>query len=131
MWTTRISAACVLAGLALGAPPSWAGGEQAELDDDHSADAGPPYFGFVRDARGFPIKDAKVSLSFRKSNITFTMQSNVLGMYKMRNPDKDAKPGDVVVSCAKEGYRQTRTFLRTSNVGGKPAIETGCQMQKE
>jgi hypothetical protein len=127
MWRSPIALAC----LVLGASSAWAGGENADLMDEHSEDEGPPYFGFVRDTRGNPLKDAKVSLSFKANNITYTMQTNVLGMYKMRNPNKDARAEDVTVSCVKEGYRQTRAFRRTASVGGKAAIETECQMQKE
>jgi hypothetical protein len=127
MWRPAIALAC----LVLGACPAWAGGENADLMDEHSEDEGPPYFGFVRDTRGNPLRDAKVSLNFKKGNITYVVQSNVLGMYRMRNPNKDWNPLDVTVSCAKEGYRQTRALRRTANVGGKAAIETECQMQKE
>lgn len=123
--------ACALVCLTFSAFPAWAGGENADLMDEHSEDEGPPYFGFVRDTRGNPLKDAKVSLSFKKNNITYTMQTNVLGMYKMRNPDKDSRAEDVTVSCTREGYRQTRAFRRSTSVAGKAAIETECQMQKE
>jgi len=127
MWRFPIALACVV----LGASSAWAGGENADLMDEHSEDEGPPYFGFVRDVRGNPLKDAKVSLKFAKANITYVIQTNVLGMYRMRNPNKDWKPEDLTISCAKEGYRQTRALRRTANVGGKAAIETECQMQKD
>jgi hypothetical protein len=123
--------ALALAWLVFGAAPAWAGGENADLMDEHSEDEGPPYFGFVRDARGTPLKDAKVSLSFKKGNITYVVQTNVLGMYRMRNPNKEWGAQDLTVSCAKEGYRQTRATRRSTSVAGKAAIETECQMQKE
>jgi hypothetical protein len=126
-----LRSAVALTCLVFGAASAWAGGENADLMDEHSEDEGPPYFGFVRDARGNPLKDAKVSLSFKKGNITYVVQTNVLGMYRMRNPNKEWGAQDVTVSCVKEGYRQTRAMRRSTSVGGKAAIETECQMQKE
>ena len=125
---------CFLASLTLVAvwAPSgaWAGGD-AFGPDDHSPDEGPSYFGFVKDERGAPVRDAKVSASY-KTSLTLVIRTNATGAYKIRGFKKEISPNDVTITCAKEGYRQVRVFRRPLPKG-KPvlSVETECRLQRE
>lgn len=125
---------CLLTGLALataGPPPgAWAGGGSFKDPDEHSPDEGPPYWGFVKDAAGKPIRDAKVSASYKKS-LTLVTRSDATGAYKVRGFKKEISPNDVTISCSKEGYRQIRVFRRPF-MKGKPvkSVETECRLER-
>lgn len=120
---------CFLAFLALGTPGAWAGGEFGG-PDENPEDQGPSYFGFVRDARGAPIPDAKVTANF-KNGLSIITRTTATGMYKIGNLSKQVSSSEVTISCAKDGYRQTRVFRRTAAKAdpSKP-IETECRMER-
>jgi hypothetical protein len=127
MSTTSIRHAC-FALLLAGSPAAWAGGEMlGDLEDHH--DEGPSYFGFVKDARGMPIGDAKVTASI-KSGVSFITRSTAAGLYKFGGFSKQVNPADVSISCAKDGYRQTRTLRRPPPKGEIKSIETECRMER-
>jgi hypothetical protein len=109
---------------------AWAGGGINEPRDEHNADDGPSYFGFVKDARGLPLPATKVTLKI-KNGISYVLQTDALGVYKLRGIGKQINPDDVTVSCAKDGYRQTRVFRRPLP-RGKPAkaVETECRLER-
>ena len=110
---------------------AWAGGGINDEPDERNADDGPTYFGFVKDARGMPISAAKVTVKV-KNGIAYVMHTGALGIYKIRGFGKQISPDDVTVSCAKDGYKQTRVFRRPL-ARGKPvkAVETECRLERE
>jgi hypothetical protein len=119
--------ACVLAA-AFASPDAQAGGDM--MGPDELQDQGPTYFGFVKDGRGAPIRDAKVTLVI-KNGLTLITRTDDLGLYKVGNLSKQLKPDDVSVSCSKEGYRQTRVLRRTSaKVEPGAPVETECRMER-
>jgi hypothetical protein len=122
--------ACLLFAAAWAPFGARAGGD-AFGPDDHSPDEGPAYFGFVKDERGAPVRDAKVSASY-KNSLTLVTRTNATGAYKVRGFKKEISPNDVTIACAKEGYRQVRVFRRPLPKG-KPvqAVETECRLQRE
>jgi hypothetical protein len=101
----------------------WAGG----LGGDHQHDK-PSYFGFVKDANGKIIADARVKADL-KGRAAMVTRTNALGMYKIPELTKDIGPNDVTISCSKEGYQQIRTFRRTSQ-NAKPPIQVECTLQR-
>ena len=123
---------CLLACLALAAAASGAraGGDAFE-PDDHSPDEGPAYFGFVKDVAGKPIRDAKVTASY-KTSLTLVTRTNATGAYKVRGFQKEISPSDITISCSKEGYKQIRVFRRPL-IKGRPvkSVETECRLQRE
>ena len=122
----RIGYLFVLLGL-LGSA-AWAGGEMGE--GDKKADEGPHFFGFVRDDAGQPVADAKVTAAI-KGGITYIMRTPKNGLYRFGGLSKAVRPGDVTISCAKEGYTQVRTFRRPVPKGkDAKAVETDCRLQK-
>jgi hypothetical protein len=122
----RLLACLAVAAAASGAR---AGGDSFE-PDDHSPDEGPAYFGFVKDTAGKPIRDAKVSASY-KTSLTLVTRTNATGAYKVRGFKKEISPNDVTIACSKEGYKQVRVFRRPL-VKGKPvrSVETECRLQR-
>ena len=122
---------CLLACLALaaGASSARAGGDAFE-PDDHSPDEGPAYFGFVKDERGVPVRDAKVSASYQTS-LTLVTRTNATGAYRIRGFKKEISPNDIIVACSKDGYKQIRVFRRPL-IKGRPvkSVETECRLQR-
>jgi hypothetical protein len=120
----------VAAGVALAATcgsPAVAGGDDYDASKDPE-NAGPGYFGFVRDLRGSPVSEARVVLR-PKSGDPVEIKTNVLGLYRT-HVRKEVAPDDVEVSCAKDGYKQTRVFRRTAPGAKDMFIETDCTLQR-
>jgi hypothetical protein len=121
--------ACLLAFLALGAPAAWGGGDLVGADENPE-DQGPSYFGFVKDARGAPVPDAKVTANV-KNGVAFITRTTAAGLYKFGGFSKQINPDDVTIACAKEGYRQTRVVRRPpAKAGAAKAIETECRLER-
>ena len=122
--------ACLAVAGAFAATAALAGGDSFE-PDEHGPDEGPAYFGFVKDARGAPIRDAKVSASY-KNSLTLVTRTNATGAYKVRGFKKEISPNDVTIACSKEGYKQVRIFRRPL-IKGKPvkSVETECRMERQ
>ena len=115
------------------APNAWPGGDGFD-PDDHSEDEGPAHFGFVKDERGKPVRDAKVSASY-KTSLTLVTRTNATGAFRVRGFKKEINPSDVVITCSKEGYKQERVFRRPPMKlakGAKPqrAVETECRLRR-
>jgi hypothetical protein len=107
----------------------WAGGSSFG-DDDDDADEGPAYFGFVRDTSGGTIPDAKVTVGIANRGGVVT-RTDALGAYKVPGFGKEVDPGEVVVSCEKEGYKQIKVLRRaTPTALNIPIIETECTLQR-
>jgi hypothetical protein len=125
---TLVRSASLLSSLAL-ASAAFAGGEMLGDDDDHH-DEGPSYFGFVKDARGAPVADAKVTANV-KNGVSFITRTTAAGLYKFAGFSKQIRPDDVTISCAKEGYRQARVLRRpTAKSEPVKAIEIECRLER-
>lgn len=112
---------CAFAGAA------WAGGEGGP--DDHGHDDGPNLFGFVKDSTGKTIRDAKVTADV-KGRPSVVARTNAAGAYRIPAFGKDISINNVTLSCAKDGYKQTKTIVKTRPSKTPPtAIEIECQMQ--
>jgi hypothetical protein len=108
----------------------WAGGSGFGDDDDTSEDEGPAYFGFVKDANGATLPDAKVTVAVKERGGVVT-RTDALGAYKVPGFGKEIDPKDVEISCEKEGYKQTRTLRRNiPPPDSKIPIETECTLRR-
>jgi hypothetical protein len=96
---------------------------------DDGPDEGIAYWGFVKDQSGVPVRDARVSATHK--SLTLVTRSTATGAYRLRGFRPEVKPEEVVIACAKEGYRQVRVF-RYPAPKGKPvkSVETECRLQK-
>ena len=94
------------------------------------ATEGPSYFGFVRDASGATVSDAKVTVGVKNRGGVVT-RTDLLGTYKVPGFGKEVDPKDVEVSCDKPGYKQLRVVRRSSpSSDPKIPIETECTLQR-
>jgi O-glycosyl hydrolase len=109
-------------------PSARAGGE---MGDAKHQDEGTRFFGFVRDANGKPVVEAKVSADI-KNGIKYVTHTAKNGMYSFGGFNKSVKPDDVTISCGKEKFRQTRVIRKTQPSGkAVKSVETECRMQPE
>ncbi len=109
--------------------PVWAGGSGDEGPDDHQ-DNGPSYFGFVKDVSGKIVPDAKVTAEIKGRGSVVT-RSDKAGIYKLPGFGKEIDPKNVLISCAKDGYRQTRTLRRPQpSKAAVTVVETECTLER-
>ena len=115
---TSMLACCVLAAQAAG-----------EMGDVAHKDEGIRFFGFVKDAAGKPIVEAKVSAQI-KNGIKYVTHTSKNGMYSFGGFSKTVKPDDVTISCDKEKFQQAKLIRKTAATGkAVRSIETECRMQ--
>jgi hypothetical protein len=125
----RIAAAVAAATCVLSIA-AWAGGAGFGDDDDNSEEEGPSYFGFVRDASGATVPDAKVTVGVKNRGGVVT-RTDLLGTYKVPGFGKEIDPSDVEVSCDKQGYKQVRVVRRSvPSADPKIPVETECTLQR-
>jgi hypothetical protein len=106
-----------------------AGHAGGSLDgDEPDPNAGPGYYGFVKDANGAVVADAKVMARLRGG--TFVTRTDALGAYNIPGFSKEVDPNDVEIACAQEGYKQSRVYRRPT-APAAPAIETDCFLQRQ
>jgi hypothetical protein len=108
-----------------------AGGIGFSDEDINSAGDGPAFFGFVRLVDGPGIADAKVTAELKNRGALVT-RTDIMGVYKIPGFGKDVNPDDVIISCAKEGYKQA-SVLRQPHAAGdtKDPVEVECYLQKQ
>jgi hypothetical protein len=103
-----------------------AGGDDYDSANDKERE-GPVYFGFVRDANGAAVSGATVTLVSTNGQKT-SLNSNAVGLYRT-HINADTNPNTVTVSCAKDGFKQTRVQRRPS-VAVAAMVETNCFLQR-
>ena len=107
--------------------PAWAGGELGDARDH--VHEGLSIFGFVKDTAGKAIRDAKVTADIKGLGSVIA-RTDATGVYKFPGFGKGITQNQVSIACSKDGYKQTRTFNRTSPAKTPvTAIEIECTMQ--
>jgi hypothetical protein len=102
-----------------------AGGSSLGEDEQQNL---PSYFGFARDSHGTFLNAVKVTL--RLPHVSFVVHTSVLGAYKI--PVAHTEPGDVDLSCEKDGYKQTGLLRRTPpDVDEKTSVEIDCALERQ
>jgi hypothetical protein len=109
--------------------PAYAGGVSFSDEDTGPADEGPSYFGFVREVDGPGIADAKVTAELKDRGALVT-RTDILGVYKIPGFGKDINPDDIVITCAKDGYKPANV-VRQPRHDDKDPIEIECYLQKK
>lgn len=109
-----------------------AGGQMTFGDESNtSANDGPPFFGFVRDAANAAVGDARVTATVKTGGALVTT-TNSIGVYKISGFAKSINPDDIAISCAKDGYKQANVVRRQNPSGDRiDPIEVDCYLQKE
>jgi hypothetical protein len=101
-----------------------AGGTSLGEDEQQNL---PSYFGFARDAHGTFLNGVKVTLKL--PHVSFVVVTDVLGAYKI--PVSHTEPGDVNLSCDKDGYKQLSVLRRTPpGVDEKTSVEIDCTLER-
>lgn len=106
---------------------AWSGG--ASLDED--APEGVPYFGFVKDARGDKVPDAKVAAEFQQGGATLITRSDATGHYTISAFGDDVNPDEVKITCSKDGYKFDTMIRREVNLKPGDPVEADCMMTKQ
>jgi hypothetical protein len=97
------------------------------LGDDEQQDL-PSYFGFARDPRGTFLFGVQVTLKL--PHVSLVARTDPLGAYKI--PVSHTEPGDVNLSCSKDGYRQVGLLRRTPpGVDEKTSVEIDCTLERQ
>ena len=121
----QIALISLLACCALAAPGARAAGEMGDAKHD---DEGIRFFGFVKDAKGKPLVEAKVTAQI-KGGIKYVTHTAKNGMYSFGGFNKSVKPDDVIISCDMENFRQDRVIRKTPTAGkAVKSVETECRM---
>ena len=108
-----------------GARLAMAGGMPDEENDQQMPSKA--IVGFVKDAGGNVIADAKVVATFKVGNTDLITRSDATGHYRIPGFSKDTTADNVEVSCSKEGYRQTESRKRHADPANATApIEIDC-----
>ncbi len=106
-----------------------AGGVSLLDEDLNNVPDGPSFFGFVREVDGGGINDAKVTGQLQGGALVTA--TDILGLYKLPGFGKDVNPGDVIISCAKDGYKQASVVRRPHAANDvKDPIQIDCYLQK-
>ena len=122
----RIALGAALICGALAAPAARAAGEMGEAQHK---DEGIRFFGFVKDAGGKPIIEAKVTAQI-KGGIKYVTHTAKNGMYSFGGFNKSVKPDDVTITCDKDKFQQAKVVRKTPASGkAVKSIETECRMQ--
>ncbi len=131
--TDRLGAmlAATALALTLAANGARAGGSGLDEQDD-AADAGTPFFGFVKDIDSRTgIPDAKVTAEIKGGNASLITRADAQGHYRLAGFGKDVNPDTVEITCIADGYKLDRTPRRKlSNDPGAP-VEVDCLMVKQ
>jgi|SRR5215471_10482090 len=89
------------------------------------ADAGLPFFGFVKDSRGKGIEKASVTAT-TASGSSFVVQADKWGRYRIPGFSKSVDVQKVTISCSKPGYKLVARDRRVQRGTAKTPIETNC-----
>ncbi len=98
-----------------------------------NADTGVPFFGWVRDAKGKAIARAIVTATVQNGpdGEAVTIITDNLGHFRIPGLGKEINPKDVVVECAKVGYRAIAQDRRVMRTLPKAPIEVDCKLQQQ
>lgn len=94
-----------------------------------NTDTGTPFFGFVRDDRGKPIKGVMVVATVRDTSLV--LLSDNVGHYKIPGMGKDVNAKEVVISCTKVGFKIKTVDRRVLRSLPNAPIEVNCILSKE
>ncbi len=125
--TVFAATAIALALLLIHPNAGWAGGGDFG-DDDDQTEAGPSYFGFVKDSRGDLISEAKVVAEL-KNRATLVTHSDDVGVYKIPGFGKDIDPADVEITCSKAGYKEAIAVKRPGT-DATASVQADCTLSK-
>jgi hypothetical protein len=109
-----MTALAVVTATALAAPPAaWSNGLYFFGDIEGNEFDNTVYFGFVKDERKLPIRDAHITITIKTTNVQFHVESTPIGVYKSVHVPKDVDPKNVEVTVEAAGYTLVERLDRT------------------
>lgn len=105
-----------------------AGGESFGRDEEALV-GGMRFFGFVKDAKGNVIPEAKIVVEIKGRSASLVMRANADGNYRLPALGKDMTPENVTITCSKEGYKTATGMVMSSDPNpsdGIPTVEVDC-----
>jgi hypothetical protein len=125
-----VSIVAILASLVLGAPANAGGGSFTDDDQTDMQNSGPPFFGYVRDAKGDAVDDAKITVTVKNLNASMIIRSDSQGHYFLRGFDKSINPADVDIACSKDGFKETGHARKPTSDPTSP-VEVDCILARQ
>lgn len=109
---------------------AFAGGGSFENMDEDDEDAGPPYVGDVKDSKGNPVAEAKVSVAVKAFNSSLILRADDQGHFHIKGFDKSVNPDEVEISCSMYGYKPYALNRQPTGSEAKSPIEVMCVLEK-
>jgi hypothetical protein len=81
------------------------------------------FFGSTKDTKGRFLSG--VTAQFKAENVTYVMTTDDAGRFKVHVP-KSIKPGKLVFSCSKPGYRQVSAIKRPPPGHATTPVQADC-----
>jgi hypothetical protein len=103
-----------------------AGGGGFAPDED---DAGPRFFGFVKDTDDNVIDDVKITVKIKKLNLTLVLRTDAQGHFRARGFPEGLDPAEIDISCSKEGYQAVGPPRRLPPTSAGAATEVDCTLE--
>lgn len=122
--------ACAVLIVTAGSGMARAGGGSFDTPDDDDADAGPPYVGDVKDNKGNPISEAKITVTVKAYNSSLILRADDQGHFFVKGFDKAVNPDEVEISCSQDGYKPFALNRERSGTGDKAPVEITCLLEK-
>ena len=107
-----------------------AGGGSFDGTDDDDADAGPAYVGDVKDSKGKPLADAKITVTVKAYNSSLILRADDQGHFHVKGFDKAVNPDDVEIVCAMDGFKPY-AMNRERGAGDNSPVEITCLLEKQ
>ncbi len=117
--------------LSLSATLAWAGGSDLEGgDDDH--ELGAYYFGEVKDIKGLqPLEGVRITAQKKGTMLPVMASSDGDGRFKIPGFGKDVNSDDIIVSCARAGWKLLDLTRRKMSKEDDAPVEVECLMEKQ
>jgi hypothetical protein len=115
--------AFLLIGAVLLAAAGWSAANAGGIGDDEGNGTDSIFFGTVTDTRGSAIAGAHVNVKFK--SMSFVGMTDIIGGYRISTT---TDPDQSVISCSKDGYRQSAVMRRTPPGAASGPVEIDCTM---
>lgn len=108
-----------------------AGGNESEMQDSH--EQGAPFFGEAKDVTSMkPVQGAVIKgLLTTGRGVPISVNTNVDGRFKLPGFGKGIDPGNVEITCTKQGYRTLDVIRRRISGDADAPVEIECLLDPQ
>jgi hypothetical protein len=86
--------------------------------------------GDVKDSKGNPIADAKVTVAVKAFNSSLILRADDQGHFHIKGFDKSVNPDEVEIGCSMDGYKPYALNRQATGSDPKSPIEIICVLEK-